>query len=206
MQQVGVVALFAGRNTLVLEALPGIVLGVEAGTPTFVAEGRIGECVALLDVYRGVVVQDHVHPGEADGGGVLLLSVEGNFYVIAVAGFFADIQELRAGAARRIINGGVVGGIHVADAENLCDDAADLVEVVRLLEWTEDLLVYPVPDVGLSLERDHVGKARTCRDSDRRVRQAGIAVAVVFHEQQDQDVVLVLTGVHAAAQLDQREE
>ena len=36
---------------------------------------------------------------------------------------------------------------------------------------------------------------------DRRIRHAGVFVADVLDEQQDQDVVLVLAGVHAAAQL-----
>ena len=177
-------------------------------------------------------MQDHVHPGEAGGGGILFLPVERDLHVFAVAGFVADFEEQRAGAARRIIDGGVVGGVGVADAENLRDDAADLggrvelalalaalggevpheilvgvaekvvaigavlreierrvledgdevgealhhllaaaelvrvVEVrhvgqiVRLRERAEDLLVDLVADVGLALERDHVGEAR----------------------------------------------
>ena len=36
---------------------------------------------------------------------------------------------------------------------------------------------------------------------DRRVGLAGVLVADVLDEQQDEDVVLVLAGVHAAAQL-----
>jgi hypothetical protein len=65
----------------------------KAGAPAFVAEGRIGddvvECpkivvigeqwigdgVALPDLRRGVVVQDHVHAGEASGRVVFLLPV-----------------------------------------------------------------------------------------------------------------------------------
>jgi hypothetical protein len=49
-------------------------------------------------------------------------------------------------------------------------------------------------------------EARTFRDGDRRIWHAGVFVADIFDEQQDEDVVLVLTGIHAAAQLDQREE
>ena len=45
VQQVGVVALLAGRDAVVLEALPGVVLGIEAGAPALVAEGRIGDDV-----------------------------------------------------------------------------------------------------------------------------------------------------------------
>ena len=72
--------------------------------------------------------------------------------------------------------------------------------IVRLLERAEDLLVYLVADVGLALERDHVGKTRSGRDGDGRVRLAGVAVADVFHEQQGEHVVFVLRSVHAAAQ------
>jgi hypothetical protein len=43
VQEVGVIALLLGRDAIVLEALPRVVLGIEAGTPTFVAEGRIGD-------------------------------------------------------------------------------------------------------------------------------------------------------------------
>ena len=156
-------------------------------------------------------------------------------------GFVADLQEQRARAAGRVIDGGVVGDLGVADAENLGDDAADfgrrvelalalaalggevpheifvgvaeevvavgavlreveggiledgdevgealhhllaaaelvrVVEVrhvgqlVRLSERPENLLVDLVADVGLALERDHVGEARALRDGDRRV-------------------------------------
>ncbi len=38
------------------------------------------------------------------------------------------------------------------------------------------------------------------RDGDWGVGLAGVFVADVFHEQQDEDVILVLTGVHAAAE------
>ena len=67
-------------------------------------------------------------------------------------------------------------------------------------ERAENLLVDLVADVGLALERDHVGKARAGRDGDGRVGLASVAVTDVFHEQQHEDVVLVLRGIHAAAQ------
>ena len=83
VQQVGVVALLGGRHAEGLEALVGVVERIEAGAPALVAEGRIGDDVveglervavlelgigqrvALLDERRRVVVQDHVHAGEA---------------------------------------------------------------------------------------------------------------------------------------------
>ena len=63
--------------------------------------------------------------GEAGGGIVLLLPVESDFHVFAVAGFVADFQEQRARATRRVIDGGVIARPGMADAENLRDDAAD---------------------------------------------------------------------------------
>jgi hypothetical protein len=49
---------------------------------------------ALLDLCRGVIVQDHVHSGEASGGVVFLLPVEGNLHLlVAMAGFVADLKE-----------------------------------------------------------------------------------------------------------------
>ena len=113
VQEVGVVALLAGRDAVVLEALPGVVLGIEAGAPAFVAEGRIGDDVveglervaveeeragqgvALLDLRRGVVVQDHVHAGEAGRGVVFLLPVEGDLHVFGRGG----LRRRSSGAA-----------------------------------------------------------------------------------------------------------
>ena len=84
MQQIGVIALLVGRDAEMLEALIRVVECINAGAPALVAERRIGnhivkgfklsviagkqrvsQGVALLNQRRGVVVQDHVHPGEA---------------------------------------------------------------------------------------------------------------------------------------------
>ena len=97
VQQVGVIALFVGRDAKVLEALPGIVLWIQPGAPAFVGERwignhkikgfeialigleqRIGQGIALLDQRGRVVVQDHVHARQTGGGGILLLPVEGD--------------------------------------------------------------------------------------------------------------------------------
>jgi hypothetical protein len=65
---------------------------------------------------------------------------------------------------------------------------------------TEDLLVDLVAEVRFALEGNHVRKAGALRDDNRRIRLTGEFVADVFHEQQNQDVILVLAGIHAAAQ------
>jgi len=66
----------------------------------------------------------------------------------------------------------------------------------------DDLGVDLVADVGLALEGDHVGETRALGDRDRRREVGAVAVLVadVLDEQHEQDVVLVLTGVHAAAE------
>ena len=61
-------------------------------------------------------------------------------------------------------------------------------------------LVDLVADVTLALQSNHVGKACARRDGDRRVGLICILVADVLDEKQNQDVVLVLAGVHAASQ------
>jgi len=94
VEEVGVIALLAGRRAEGFEAVEGVVGDVDAIDPAFVGQGRIGddiieglegvaglefgigERVALYDEGGGVVVQDHVHAGEAAGGGVFLLAVQ----------------------------------------------------------------------------------------------------------------------------------
>ena len=63
-----------------------------------------------------------------------------------------------------------------------------------------DDLVEPVADLLVAARRDHVGEAAAGRHLDQRVTAPGVLVGDVFDEQQDQHVVLVLAGVHAAAQ------
>lgn len=65
----------------------------------------------------------------------------------------------------------------------------------------DDLLVDLVADVGLALEGDHVLEAGSRWDFYLGVLLAGILVADVLDEQHDQHIVIVLAGVHPAAQL-----
>ena len=53
---------------------------------------------------------------------------------------------------------------------------------------------------GCAFEPDHVFEAGALGDGDGRVGHAGIFIADVFNEEEDEDVVLVLAGVHATAQ------
>jgi hypothetical protein len=286
VEQVGVIALLGRGDAEGLEALAGVVEGIEAGTPAFVAEGEIGddvvealetgpvaklgigEGVALHDEGGGVVVQDHVHARQDGGGGVLFLTVEGD----RGARLVGDLEQQGGGAAGRVVDGGVGAGDGLADTRDLGDDpagfgggqelalalaavhgevaheifvgiandvvafgtvtreiqrlvledgdevgepldhlfaAAELGRVVKvrhvgqsvgLRQGGEDLLVDLVADVGPALEGNHVPEAGARGDDDGGVGVAGVFVADVFDEEQDQDIVLVLAGVHAAAQ------
>ena len=63
-----------------------------------------------------------------------------------------------------------------------------------------DDLVEPVADLLVAARRDHVGEAAAGRHLDQRTAPAGVVVGDLFDEQQDLHVVLVLAGVHIAAQ------
>ncbi len=65
----------------------------------------------------------------------------------------------------------------------------------------DDLRVDLVANVGRALQSDQIFEAGARWDSDGGVALTGVLVADVLHEQQEQHIVLVLTGVHAAAKL-----
>ena len=83
---------------------------------------------------------------------------------------------------------------------SLVDHALEQV-VVGVGERADDL-VDPVADLLGPLEVDHVGEASPGRHRDvGEVAAPGVLVRDVLHEEQREDVVLVLGRVHAAAQL-----
>ena len=73
-------------------------------------------------------------------------------------------------------------------------------QLVGIGQRSDDLLVDLVADVGLAFERHHVLEAGAFGNGDGGVGDAGVLVADVLDEEQDEDVVLVLAGVHAAAE------
>jgi hypothetical protein len=79
-------------------------------------------------------------------------------------------------------------------------EVREIGELVGVGQRGDDPLVDLVADVALPLEGDHVLEAGTLGDRDRREGHAGVFVADVFDEQQDQHVVLVLAGIHAASE------
>ena len=62
MQEIGVVALLGRRHAEGVEALEGVVLGIDAVAPAFVAEGRIGD-----DVIKGLERAVHEELGIGEG-------------------------------------------------------------------------------------------------------------------------------------------
>jgi len=285
VQQKGVIAVLGGRDA-VLETVELVVGGVEPVRPGFGGKRRIGDgevegfqgAVRVLEVGigegvstpekgRGVAVQDHVHPGQRPGGVVHLLAVDGD----AARGFVGRLEQQRAGAARRVVNGLVLGRLGT-NADNLGHDARDFgrrvelafalaglggevphqvlvgvaeqvvafcavgpeveaVEdrdelgeaVLHLLAAAELVLVVEVglvndalkivglgqladnrvdlvADLLVALQGNHVGESAALRDLDDVVLLSGVLVRHVLYEQQCKDIVLVLRGVHAAAQ------
>ena len=106
-------------------------------------------------------------------------------------------------------------GDEVAELLDLVSAVAEFVRVVEIREVAageagvgvdqslDDLSVDLVADVGLALERDHVLEAGALGNVDWRSEVIGVPVFVgdIFDEQHEQDIVLVLAGIHAAAQL-----
>lgn len=73
-------------------------------------------------------------------------------------------------------------------------------QLVSLSQRPQNLFVDLVANVGRTLQSHHVCKAGSSRDGDWGVRLTSVLVADVLHEQQNQHVILVLAGIHAASQ------
>ena len=118
--------------------------------------------------------------------------------IIAVGAVFGEIQRLVLEDADQV--GEPVH--HLLAAAELAGivEIRHVGELVGIGQWRDDFFVDVVADAGLALERHHVFETRTVRDGDRRKRLPGEFVADVFDEQQHQHVILVLAGIHAAAQ------
>ena len=150
------------------------------------ADLRRGEELALALAALGGEVAHQVFVGVAE-------------QVVAVGAVFGEIE-------RWVFE----DGDQVGEAVHHFLAAAQLVGVVEvgevglgelgigLGERGDDLLVDVIADGGLALEGRHIGEARTLRDGDGGVFLPGVFVADVFQEQEDEHVILVLGGIHAA--------
>ena len=128
--------MLGGGRSERFEPFERIVQRVQTGAPPLVGKWRIGddivegfEGVALLEfgIYQRIalhdqrlciVVQDHVHPREAAGGGVLLLPVERDSGGCLVA----DLEQQGTRSAGGIVDGGGGAGLGVMDTDDLSND------------------------------------------------------------------------------------
>lgn len=117
---------------------------------------------------------------------------------------------ITVGAILREIEGGTFeDGYEIGETLHHLFATAELIRIVevrhvgqlvRPSERSENFFIDLVANVGLAFQGDHVGKAGALRNGDRRVRLASVSIADVFHEKEDEHVVLVLARIHAAAQ------
>lgn len=116
MQQIGVVALLVQRCAQAAKPLGRVVQRVETGAPPRVgkrqicndlverfqrlafAEFRVGQGVALHDRGTGIVMQDHVHPGEASGRRVLFVPYSVSGVRASSASFSSREPDPQAGS------------------------------------------------------------------------------------------------------------
>ena len=178
-----------------------------AGTAGRVVDGRGGTGLRVADA-------DDLRHDAADFGGrvelpLALATLGGEVPHQVFVGVAEDVVALGAvlrEVERRVLEDGNEVGepVHHLLAGAELGGVVEVREVGQLVgagQRGDDFLVDLVADVRLALERDHVLEAGAGRDRDRRVGLARVLVADVLDEEQDEDVVLVLAGVHAAAQL-----
>lgn len=110
-------------------------------------------------------------------------------------GLLEDADEVGEALHHRIAFAELIGIVEVGEVTT--GEAA-----VGLNQRLDDLRIDLIADVALALERNHVPEARALWDDDRRGEVIAVSIFVghVLDEQHEQDIVLVLTGVHAAAQ------
>ncbi len=123
--------------------------------------------------------------------------------VVAVGSVLREVESLA------LEDGNQAGqplGLFVAVAQFLVIEVRKVglrEHLVGFRQRFDDLGVDLVADVFGALQSNHVGEACPLRDFNRRSsrRHACVLVADVFDEQQREDVVLVLAGIHPATQL-----
>jgi len=189
-----------------------------AGGVAHLQEQRTGTASGVVNAgggtgFRFADAEDLRHDAADLGGGVelalALAALRGEVPHQVFVGVTQDI--IAVGAVFREIEGRILeDGDQVGEPIHHLLAAAELGGVVEIREIGElvgfgqrcdDLLVDQIADVALALEGHHVLEAGASGDGDRRVALAGIFVADVLDEEQDEDVILVLAGVHTAAQL-----
>ena len=180
-----------------------------AGTAGRVIYGGVAGGLGLTDT-------DDLRHDAADFGGRIELP-------LALAAFGREVaHQVFVGIAQNVIAIGPVlreverrvleCGDEIGEAVHLLLATAELAVIIEVGEIGlrqllvlvdqrgDDLLVDQIADVSLPLQRDHILEARARRNGDWGILLARVFVADVFDEEQDEDVVLVLAGIHAATE------
>ena len=142
-----------------------------------VLELGIGQRVALHDERRGIVVQDHVHAGEARGGGVLLLPVERDVLCRPRRRPSAAASRSRRSGRRRWWR----RWSWLADADDLRHDAADLGGGVELALALAALGGEVPHQVFVGVAEDVVALGAVLGEVERRVLEDGDQVGEPVH-------------------------
>ena len=176
-----------------------------AGAASGIVDGGFGSGVGLADA------EDLGDDATDFGGGVELAFALATFGGEVAHEVFIGVAEnvVAIGAVLGEVEGGVFeDGDEVGELVDHLFAAAEfggVVEIGKVGEFVgggerlDDLFVDLVADVGFALESDHVLKACAWRDDDGREGLPGVLVADVFDGEEDEDLVFVLGGVHAAA-------
>jgi hypothetical protein len=121
-------------------------------------------------------------------------SCSARFWEKSSSGFWkmAEVRELL------YASGAIAEFVRVVEIRKITAGQAGIGVDERL----DHLFIDLVHDVAVAPEGDHVLEAGPLRNGDGRGEIIRVAVFIgdVFDEQHEQDVVFVLTGVHAAAQ------
>ena len=210
----GVVHLLPVQRQVQPRPALGFVVGFE--------QQRAGTAGGVVNALRGVAgfaqVDDHGHDARDFRRGVELplalarlsgevthqILVGVTQQVVALGSIAAEIQPLEDGDQlgqplhHRI---GFAELLLVVEVGKInCPFESSRGTVVGVGQLADDF-VDPVADFLAALGRNHVGKAAARRHVDQGIAITGVLVGDVLDEQQDEDVILVLAGIHAPAQL-----
>ena len=177
-----------------------------AGATGGVVDSGAGGGGAILEA------DDFGHDAGDFGGGVELALTLAAFCGEVAHEVFVGVAEdvVAVGAIFGEVEGGILeDGDEVGEAIDLLFAVAELgcvVEVghggeaVGLSQGGDDVFVDSVADFGIAFEGNHVTEAGAGRDDDGGVGEVGVFIADVFDEEQDEDVIFVLAGIHAATE------
>ena len=118
--------------------------------------------------------------------------------VVAVCAVLAEVERLVLENRNQV--GQSVDDLLTAAEFARIVEVGHIGQLIGIGQRPDDLLVDLVANVRHTFEGNHVLEAGAFGNGDRRVRNASVLVGNVFNEQQDENVILVLAGIHAATQ------